>query len=327
MAYNLKLEVFQISLKKKGGSNSDLKNYSEFFKDAYYEKDKVTAYKEFIKDYISSFNKQFELNKDKTKGISVPKTHEFVSRSEKNIIDGAVIGGQTGIPQDLFKQNNAVAPTGNVAFDDVTTLPYYIKIWTPLDHNTGILMVQSYSNLSVTDLVKMHLSKFFKNFSYSLVITPFVPKSIIEHFKKESNVYKVAFVKESLRKDKRKLLNPLFTEFDDLNIRIEVSGFKKTVNDFWEELMKDGKIIKANLEDFDIKENDDFKTIAYYVDSEGHRSNTSIERNLKIKPTIFLDNKLKKSKSEYFDFTKIKNHTDSILEEIKKELKYTQNVK
>lgn len=327
MAYNLKLDVFRISLKKKGGSNSDLKNFSEFFKDAYYEKDKVTAYKEFIKGYISSFNKQFELNKDKTKGISVPKTHEFSPRSEMNIIDGAVIGGQTGIPQDLFKQNNAVSPTGNVAFDDVTTLPYYIKLWTPLDHNTGILMVQSYSNLTVTDLVKTHLSKFFNNFSYSLIITSFVPKSVVEHFKKESNVYKVAFVKESLRKDKRKLLNPLFTEFDNLNIRIEVSGFKKTVTDFWKELMQDGKILKANLEDFDIKENEDFKTIAYYKDTDGHCSNTSIDKDFEIKPTIFLDNNLKKNKSEYFDFNKIKKHTDSILEEIKKEIKYLPNVK
>jgi len=322
MAYNLKLDIFRISLKKKGGSNDELLDFREFFNQAYTEKDKDTAYKEFVKDYIKSFNEKFTLNKDQTKAISAKSAHDFTSRSIKNVIDGQVLGGQTGIPQELFKQSDALAPTGNVEVDEVTTLPYYIKLWTPIDHNTGVLMVQSYSNLTVTDLIKIHLSHLFHDFSFSLIFTPYVPESVKEHFKSESSVYKIAFVKESLRKDKRKLLNPLFTEFDNLTLRIEVSGFKTDVKNFWDELTKSNKIIHSNLEDFDIKENDDFQTIAYYRDADGHQSHTSIKKDFDINPTIFLDDSLKMIGSEFFDFEKIKKHTDGILEEIKKEIKY-----
>jgi len=322
MAYNLKLNIFRISLKKKGGSNKELIEFSEFFKGAYSKTDKKDAYDEFIKDYISSFNSKFKLNRDKTKGISANDLHNFRLRSESNLIDGEVIGGQTGIPQDLFKQTNATSTTGTVAVDDVTVLPYYIKLWTPLDHDTGVLMVQSYSNLSVTDLVKGHLSTIFMKYEFSLLYTPYVPNALKEEFKKDSSVYKIAFVKESLSKGKRKLLNPLFTEFDNLRVKIEVSGFKKSVSDFWDEFLGEEKIVNSNLEDLDIKENEDYKTVAYYTDSEGHKSNTSIQKNFEIMPTIFLDYNLKRSGSEYFDFEKIKKHTDSILEDLKKEIGY-----
>jgi len=322
MAYNLKLTIFRISLKKKGGSNEELLDFSDFFKTAYLKTDKKEAYEEFIKDYVSSFNKKFKLNRDKTKGIAATDLHNFSSRSEKNVIDGEVIGGQTGILQELFKQTDAIATTGSVEIDDVSTLPYYIKLWTPLDHNTGVLMVQSYSNLSVTDLIRIHLSQIFQKYEFSLLFTQHVPNAVKEHFKEDSSVYKIAFVKESLSKGKRKLLNPLFAEFDNLKIKIEVSGFKKSVNEFWDEFLGDEKIISSNLEDFDIKENEDFKTVAYYTDSEGHKSNTSIDKEFEIKPTIFLDNNLKKKGTDFFDFDKIKKHTDSILDDIKKEIKY-----
>lgn len=322
MAYNLKLTIFRITLKKKGGSNKELFKFSEFFEKAYNKSDKKEAYDVFIKDYISSFQSRFKLNRDKTKGIAANDLHNFISRSEKNVIDGEVIGGQTGIPQELFKQQDAKSITGNVEIDDVTTLPYYIKVWTPLDHNTGVLMVQSYSNLSVTDLIRVHLSQIFQKYDFSLIFTQYVPNAIKEQFKEDSSVYKVAFVKEAISKGKRKLINPLFTEFDNLRIKIEVSGFKKNVNEFWDEFLGEEKIVNANLEDFDIKENEDFKTVAYYTDSEGHKSNTSIEKEFEIRPTIFLDNNLKKPGSEYFDFEKIKKHTDSILEDIKQEIGY-----
>ena len=323
MAYNLKLTIFRISLKKKGGSNKDLYNFSQFFKDAYNKSDKNEAYKEFIRDYIKSFNKKFKLNADKTKGISAISSHQFKPRSEKNVIDGEVIGGQTGIPQALFKQTNAVDSTGNVEIDDVTTLQYYLKLWTPIDHNTGVLMVQSYSNLSITDLIRSHLAQIFQKYNYNILFTAYVPAALKQEFKKKSNVYKIAFVKESLSKDKRKLLNPIFTEFESLKVKIEVSGFKKNINDFWDKFLGENKYIKSNLEDLDIKENEDFKVIAYYKDSEGHKSNTTIEKNLEIKPTIFLDENIKISGTEFFDFEKLRKHTDYILDDIKKEIGYT----
>ncbi|MDR1762321.1 MAG: hypothetical protein LBR55_07710, partial [Bacteroidales bacterium] len=64
--------------------------------------------------------------------------------------------------------------------------------------------------------------------------------------------------------------------------------------------------------------------IAHYIDENGHRTHTSISKNLKIKPTNFLPNTLKKSDSNHCDFSKILAHTNAILEDIKKAIKYVQ---
>lgn len=322
MAYNLKLSIFRISLKKKGDSNNNLIPFNEFFKESYPNLNKKKAYKSFIDEYVNSFGSKFRLNLDGTKGISAVDTNEFTIKSKSNIINGAIIGGQTGILQELFKQNNSEKPTGNLDTDDVATLSYFIKLWTPYDHDSGILMVQSYSNLTVTDLIKGHLGTFFNKRNFSLIFTNYIPNSVKEHYKKNSNVYKVAFVKDSISKGKRKLINPLFAEFDNLQVRIEVSGFKKDVTDFWDKFGASDRLINSNLEDFDIKEDVDFETVAYYKDEKGRKSNTSIKRDLDIKPTIFLNDELKKAGTDLFDYLKIKEHTDFILDEIKNEIGY-----
>lgn len=325
MKFNLKLEIFRISLKKKGGSNKDLIDFKDFFESAFSKENKEDAYKEFIKNYIASFKNEFQLNKDKTKGISAETNHNFVFRSKGNVIDGDVIGGITGIQQGIFNQKDSKISKGFIGEDDVSTLPYYMKLWTPLNHDTGVLMVQSYTGLTVTDMIKVHVSRFFRGYGYSLIITSFVPQKIKERFKKRSHVYKMAIVKEKLRQDKRKLINPIFTKFQNLKIRIEISGFTEPVEDFWSQLFGTKKIIESNLEDFDILENDDYETIAYYKDDIGRKSHTSIKKQFDIKPTIFLDDNLKQPNSDYFDFEKIKEHTDFILKSIKEEIGYLKS--
>ncbi len=325
MAHNLKLDIFRISLKKKGSSNDKLFDFKDFFAAAFSIDDKEKAYTQFVKKFISIFENEFKMNADNTKAISASDQHSFTIRSNNNIIDGEIIGGPTGIDQKLYLRKNSKKEEGKITNDNVTVLPYYIKLWTPLDHNTGILMVQSYSNHTVTEMVKVYISRMFQDYNYSIVITPHIPNAVKEEYRHNSSVYKVAFVKESLSKDKRKLMNPLFTEFAGLKIRIEVSGFSEKVEDFWSKFTGNNKILNSNLEDFDIKENDDFKTIAYYKDDKGHKSNTTIKKQIEIRPTVFLDSKLKKAGSEHYDFVKIKEHTDSILNNIKTEIGYVSS--
>lgn len=322
MAHNLKLEIFRISLKKKGGSRKNLINYQEFFENAFSKTDKNDSYKEFINKFILLFGNEFKLNADNTKAISATKDKQFNFRSNTNVIDGEIIGGTTGIDQTLYKRKNSKKGEGNITTDTVSALPFFIKLWTPMDHNTGVLMIQSYSNHTVTEMVKSYLSKFFQDYNYSIIITPYIPNAIKEKYRNNSSVYKVALIRESLTKNKRKLLNPLFTEFEGLKVRIEISGFTEKSTEFWKKFTGNNKLISSNLEDFDIKEDDDFKTIAYYKDDHGHKSKTSMEKQVEIKPTIFLDDSMKRQNSEHFDFDKIRNHTDGLLNDIRKEIGY-----
>lgn len=320
MANNLKLEIFRISLKDKDGDNKELKNFKSLFETI--DTDKEKSYETFVEGFINYFNNEFKLNADENKAITSPLDNVYKLRINQNIIDGELFGGPTGIDQKIFKQSNAKDKTGDVNADDVATLPFYIKLWTPFDYTTGVLMVQSYSNYTITALVKAHLSNYIQTYNYNLIFTPHLTKEIIEKYKENSSVYKVSYVKEKLNEDKRTLINPIFTEFEHLKIKIEVSGFKEKVSEFWDKFNKSNKAIGSNLEDFDIKEEDDYDVVAYYKDEDGHKSNTSIAKNFKIQPTVFLPDSIKAKDMQNYDLEKIKNHTDSILNNIKETIEY-----
>lgn len=321
MASNLKLEIFRISLKKKNCSNTALYNYKVLFDTI--DKDKKIAYEGFVQGFITYFDGEFKMNADGNKGISSSNNNRYDIGFARNVINGEVYGGPTDMEQSIYKRNNAKKKTGKLENDDIATLPFFFKIWTPYDYNTGILMVQSYSNETITLLIKTHLTKYIQTFGYSLIITPYISEEIAEAYKKRSNVYKVTYVKERLNQDKRKLLNPLFAEFDNLKIKIEVSGFKKSISDFWSAFTKNNPI-GSNLSDFDMTEVDDYEVVAHYEDEEGHKSSTTVAKNYEIKPTIFLPDSLKISGSHYYDFDKMVKHTQAILKTIKQAIKYSK---
>lgn len=315
MASNLKLEVFRISLKKKNKRGADLCCFQDLFD--VIDPQKSKAYKKFIQDFIKYFDGEFRLNADKNKGISSSNARSHKINVSNNVINGKVYGGPTDMEQSIYKRNNAKQQTGILKTDDITTLPFFYKLWTPYDYTTGVLMVQSYSNETITKLLQHHLQKFIQQYGYSLIFTPYIPKEVLEHYRENANVYKVTYVKDGLSKSKRKLINPIFTEFEDLKIRIEVSGFKKSIHDFWDEFNANLPI-SSNLEDFDIREKDDYTVVASYVDREGHKASTSVKRDFEVNPTIFLPDTLKKENSNLFDFNKIVTHSDKLLEDIKK---------
>lgn len=323
MATNLKMEIFRISLKKKNASKQALYNYKELFDCI--DKDKKKAYEGFIQKFVEYFNNEFKMNRDENKGISASRDNQYRFALPSNTINGEVYGGPTDMEQTIYKRKNAKKETGKLAHDDIVTVPFFFKVWTPYDHNTGILMVQSYSNETITLLVKNHLNKFIQTFGYSLIMTPHISKAAAKEYEKRSQVYQVDYVKERLTKGKRKLINPLFTEFDNLKVRIIVTGFRKSVEDFWSTFNKGEKSIGSNLEDFDIMEQDDYEVIAHYIDEDGHTSQTSVAKNLLSNPTIFLPESLKRKESNYYDFDKIVTHTNSILADIKKEISYTKS--
>jgi hypothetical protein len=322
MAVNLKLEIFRISLKKKGGSNDALFNFNILFGNL--DKDKKTAYTNFVKGFIKYFDNEFKMNADGNKGITSSTDNQYKPDFANNVINGEVFGGPTDMQQTIYKKNNSKRKTGALDKDDIATVPFFFKLWTPYDHNTGVLMVQSYSNHTITELMKAHLTKYINAFGYSIIITPYMPDKVAKEYEKRSHVYQVSYVKERLTKNKRRLLNPIFTDFDNLKVEVVVSGFRKSVIDFWNNFKKTDKTIGSNLEDLDIKEEEDYEVIAYYVDENGHKTHTSIAKKLNIKPTHFLPNKLKKTDSNHCDFLKTLNHTNSILEDIKKAINYAQ---
>lgn len=320
MAYTLKLTIYCISLRKK--RKKEFSIFKEFFKDALSSTEeqfnKEILFSRFINKFVQSFNDKFVLNYDRTRGIAINTINAI---SSSNLIDGMVIGGLTGVEQDVYDASKSTEKEDTIERDKVTALPYYFKLWMPFDSSLGILMIQSYTEAGVTSLLSNKIKSFFGQFDYTIDLEKFVPKEYKEKFRKKSHVEKLTLFKNRLSEDARSSLNKLFTDCEGLKIQIEVTGFKIDVDDFWDNVNKNDAI-HADLSDFEM-EDDNYDVIATYKDPEGRQSQARLSKNLDILPTIILDDTLKEDGKEYPNYEKIREHTNTILQKVKIENEYT----
>ncbi len=323
MATNLKLEIFRVLLKEKGKSNDETLKYKDFFNLISTEKEE--AYRCFIEEFIKHFSNEFKDNADNTKGISVNSNCNWDYVFQENIINGEVVGGNKGMNQDIFEDDNATQTTGKLSTNNILSLPFFFKFWTPYDYNLGVLMIQSYSgNNTVSNLIKKHIDELFKERGYSLIMTPFIPEKIKKEYLDNSHVYEIALFKDTLTRGKRKKIHPIFAGCQDLKVEIRIKGFNKDAKEFNKEFgEKSGELIGVDLRDFDIKEREDYNLKAYYKDANGHNAHIGYEKKKSIKPTIFLSDSLKKDDIRY-DFKEMVDYTQTIIEDIKREIKYVK---
>ena len=324
---NLQLSIYQFVLKEKGKSKgSEYPQLGDFYRSNFVREEDLAEnvtrkkiYQNFIEDFINIFGNEFILNKNETKGIGLHKVHPYPS---SYIIDGIIKGGPTGIEQEIFDKENMQTPEGILEEDKLTTLPYYFKLWSPYDNKTGVLMIQSYTDYGVNTLIIDHVKAVFKKYSTSLVYERFIPNDIKEKYINGSSVYKIAFLKNSLPRSSRERFNPIFTDYEGLKIKVEITGFNDDPEKFINGLFKPEHIIGANLKDIGIEEEENYETVVYYKDEFGHKAHASAEKHIEISPTIYLPDSLKTYGKDYADYEKVRKYCDGILDKVKKEISY-----
>lgn len=320
MAQGLQLEIYSIAIKKRNSKVKEFLNFQYLFDTIQTDKDK--AYHQFISDFRGIFDGKFKSDIKGTKSISTPKDDRFKFRSNLNIIDGSILGGAIGSVQEIYNQEDANKKVGEITKDQIASLPFYVKLWTPYDHNSGILMVQSYTSHTVTELIRKYLKDFFASYGFTLSVSSFIPEVIKKEYLKKSHVYEMKIINNKISRGKRKIINPIFAEYDKLKIEVKISGFEEDVASFWDKFRKGNKkLIGADLNDLDINEENGYDIKAFYKDDKGHRANVSMKNIMDFSPTIFLPNELKQQ-DDHFNFERIKEYTDGILNQIKLEIKY-----
>ncbi|WP_425629786.1 hypothetical protein [Cellulophaga lytica] len=323
----LQLSIYQFVLKEKGKSEgSEYPKLGDFYRENFIrEEDKLSdvtrekVYHNFIEDFIDLFNDEFQLNKNETKGIGLDYIRPYPS---SYIIDGILKGGPTGIEQEIFDKEDMETPEGVLAEDKLTTLPYYFKLWSPYDNQSGILMIQSYTDYGVNTLILSHIKEVFRKYNTSFITERFIPKILKEEYINDSQVYKIAFLKNSLPREARERFNPVFTDYEGLKVKIEITGFNDDPENFLNNLFKPEHKIGANLSDLGIGNEEEYETVVYYKDEFGHRTHAKAEKQIEIRPTIYLSDSLKMEDKDFADYEKVRAHTDGILETIKVEIGY-----
>lgn len=326
MSQTVRLEVHRITLERKNqikGSRSRYSkcNYENLLK--IFNEDKAMALREFWAKFIDYFGNCFLTNTDGDKAITTKKELQHTIASKHNVINGEICGGPTNRKQRIFNINDSNKELATISDEDVVSSNFYIKLWLPYDYDTGVLMIQSYSNANVSDLVKDHLRKFVQKYGFKLTISAFLPEEIEKNRKKASNVVSVTYVKDNISKDKSKLINPLFSEFDNLKIKVVVSGFKTPAKSFFEKFANGGHELATDIDVLDLKKDETQNVITTYQDENGRKSTYRIDNNrLRNLAYIFLPEEIKADDKNSYDFKKITEHTDSILQQIKREINY-----
>ena len=325
MITKLRLEIHRITLLKKvkgkKGDSWENCNYSDLL--TKFDKEKAKALPLLWKMFVEYFNNEFQLNRDGDRAITATEDCQHTFDSNKNIINGEVNGGPTNREQRIYKRKNSKKSTGKVDDDDVVASSFYIKLWLPVDYSSGVLMIQSYSNSNISELIRLHFTKFVQDKGFRLMPTSYYPDSFMKERNKHSNVISVSYVKDKLSKNSRKLINPIFADFEDLKIKIVVTGFKKSVDDFLDGFTKNGKTLNTDIEVLDFKADDENKVVAIYEDEEGRTTTMNMDQQrLRNFAYYILPKEVMLEGKNTYDFDKISEHTNSILNTIQKEIGY-----
>lgn len=331
MATKLRLEIHRVTLQKKVKGEKGKSWVNCKFKeliDQFDKNDKQIALATLWTKFVEQFGDRFSVNTDGDKAVTATSNCQHTVSVKKNTINGEVYGGPTNREQAIYKQKNAKKSTNTVATDDVVSSTFFIKMWLPYDFESGALMIQSYTTSNISDLVKVHFAKFVQKHQFRLIATSYYPKAFMDARNKQSNVVSVTYVKDKISKGSRRLINPLFAEFDDLRIRVEITGFRKSVSDFWRLFKKDGRTLGIDIDPLEMKKDDDITVVAKYVDEEGHTTTMNVdqERLRNFAYYILPEGVLIDGKNTY-DFESISKHTDSILETIQDEIGYLKEDK
>jgi len=204
------------------------------------------------------------------------------------------------------------------AKDDVLTRKIYFFLHTPMDSDIGVLMVQSYSNESVTTLFVDFIKKFFEKESRGYkeaTIKKYIPPSYIEEFQRNAVVKSFSF-------ETRMVLGHLATETlgkagEKFKITVKVEsedGIKKSMFDKWKETISKSKIgLGTNTKTFA-----DFSRGKASIQNQNKKSSSfELSRTFDIQPTIYLDgDKIKWKTEKEIDFISLREYCFSVLAEI-----------
>lgn len=320
MGYTLKLSIYTVRIREK--RTNDFINFRDFFRSNFSDENNAPTPREvlfsnFVRAFTQSFEQKFQLNSDSTKGIAVKSVSSI---AEANTIDGMIVGGLTGVEQDVYDWANSTEAEDTLSETKVTALPYYFKLWTPFDSKLGILMVQSYTEAGVTSLLANKIKSFFGLFNYMFDYDKFVPIEYKERFRNRSHVQELTLFKNQLSEDARRSLSEMFIDCERLKVKVTISGFQVNINNFMANVQA-GDVIDANLSDLGM-ENRNYDIIATYKDESGMQSQAKLSRDFDILPTIILDSALKEEGKEYPNYERIRKHTNVILNRIKVEIEY-----
>ncbi len=229
MAHNPKLEVYSLILPK-------IEKNGNTFRDVLSEKlygngVKVGTDQEIFNDYFQNFisildNPDFIADESKKKAITAYDTDpsrqkpSIGFKSEQFVIHGNIEGGRYGQKRNKSSMSNKMTKE-DLTKDAIILDKFFFYLYTPFESDLGVLMIQSYTDDSISDVFLNCIKDLFHIKGYKKPKTPkFVPQAIIEEFSNDSFIKKFTYSSRFLLSQLSN--NPIGEKDQHFNIKIEV---------------------------------------------------------------------------------------------------------
>ena len=239
----------------------------------------------------------------------------------KYTIEGKIEGGSYGRKRNKTSTEDKANKTG-VSEKDAITDDFYFLLYLPVQSNKITLLLQSYSDDTIDSVMKRFCESFFsfKNEFNKAKVQRFVPKAIIDDFKKTSTVSSLTFTTEIPGES---LMEHTETKTDRsyrVVVQVIPTDSDFTIEEFEESISPIEQAYFTRL-----------FTLGQFAKKKGTLKDSSTEKttpfelgsDFEIQPTILLS-KYIEIKNDESDFVRIKEYCLKLLEVIKPEI-YIQN--
>jgi hypothetical protein len=325
---SLELSVYTFTLKEKNSRDGSLLDFNDFFRRNFakveektktHEVSRKELYKRFVTVMLDEFQQAFWLNKQEDKGIS---DSDIDYQPHLDVIDGLINGGKTGHGYKIYDIINNKESKGSVTKEQLASLPYYFKLWTPPDSNVGVLMIQSYGVGSINSVLIEFLKTIFSKYGVTFRRIIHTPEEIREEYANRSRVRKVTYTKTIEDRNSRSMLNRAYEDSDGLRVTITVEKIKNsTMGKFIQKFNKQ-KPFGVEIEELGFESPEDYETKFYYEDKDGRKAHARLTEEYKFKPTIVLPTTIV-TKENNIDLNEIRKFTNGLLDKVKKEIEYS----
>jgi len=188
MAHEPKLEIYTITLSRK--EKDKLPNFRYLFyakfEDDYSKLSKPFSSKDVLSVYFQDFVKKidtkgFTKNEKKKKGFHLAPSNidgHITNISEaKEAFSGILVGGNYDRILSLGNIDDA-AKSSEITQDLIVGSLQYFLLYTPLNHNVGLLIMQGYSEGKISDIFKEYIEKYFKAADFKSECNFYFPESL-----------------------------------------------------------------------------------------------------------------------------------------------------
>ena len=315
-----KLNIYKLTLRSSRDSCPTFRN-SLISKLNFSKYDKTSKDKELFESYFKSLIQNISGYKKNRKIIYCDDTHHMklaikLEKGKPSYIDGVIKGGKYGIIRELANTADKTKENTPIYQEHAVLDWYYLLIYTPLNSGIGFLLIQSYTEESVTNSIKNFITDFFsnENHGYEIKIEPELSKKFIKEYMKSSKICQLGFTSQKETSDSLKNAQQTDEEIYDVEIKITPSSKASSISEFIKQFQE--RHNKFPLSGVRVHLQDDNRRDAIFDPNK---------RILDIDPTIYLDLEREKitcdEKTGMPDFEKIQSYCRTVLKEIKQKYK------